>query len=107
MAIGFPAGITEAYIINNAQQKLTALRDALVACEEFYQDSVAPYAITDYEAAPISMDAASAQAIFTAFADANAMYQIYNTGQAPGTYPQVTSPYVYAASQRIVIGPLS
>lgn len=108
MAIGFPAGITEAYIINNAQAKLAALRDAFTACEEFYQDMVQPYQVTDLEAAPISMDAVSAQAIFTAFADVNALYQVYLTGQAPGTYPQVTgTPYPYANSQHVIIGPLS
>jgi hypothetical protein len=107
MAIGFPAGITEQYIVNNAQAKLAALRDALVECEEFYKDVVAPYAVTDLEAAPISMDSVSATAIFSAFADANAMYQIYMTGLPPGTYPQPASAYVYANSSNVVIGPLS
>jgi hypothetical protein len=106
MAIGFPAGITEAYVVNNAQQKLSALRNALVDCEEFYQ-WLSAYAAADLEAAPISMDAASATALFSAFADANALYQIYTTGQAPGTYPQVTGPYNYSASQRVIIGPMS
>lgn len=106
MAIGFPAGITQAYVVNNAQQKLAALRDALTQCEQFYQ-WLSAYAATDLEAAPISLDSVSAPAIFAAFADANALYQIYTTGQAPGSYPQVTGPYVYAASQRVIIGPLS
>ena len=106
MAVGFPAGITEAYIVNNAQNKLDQLRDALIACEQFFLWLKA-YAAADLEAAPISMDAASAVALFSAFADADAMYQIYTTGQAPATYPQVTGPYVYAASQRVIIGPLS
>lgn len=106
MAVGFPAGITEAYIVNNAQAKLAALRNALIDCEQFYL-WLAAYAAADLEAAPVSMDAPSATAIFSAFADANALYQVYVTGQAPGSYPQVTGPYVYAASQRVVIGPLS
>jgi hypothetical protein len=106
MAVGFPAGITEAYIVNNAQSKLAALRDALIDCEQFYLWLTA-YAAADLEAAPISMDSASATALFAAFADANALYQIYTTGQPPGTYPQPASDYVYASSQRVVIGPLS
>jgi hypothetical protein len=106
MAIGFPAGITSAYVVNNAQSKLAALRDAITQCEQFYQWLIA-YSATDLEAAPINMDVPSANALFTAYADANALYQIYMTGQAPGTYPQVTGPYVYAASQRVIIGPLT
>lgn len=104
MAIGFPAGITEAYIVNNAQAKLAALRDALVACEEFYQDTIAPYAVTDLEAAPISMDATSAQALFNAMTDAHNEYVNHVTG-LPASLP--ATGYKYGASQNIVIGPLS
>lgn len=105
MAVGFPAGITEAYVVNNAQAKLAALRKALHDVQDFYS-WLSAYAATDLEAAPISMDAPSATALFSAMADANALSQIYLTGQAPGTYPQVTSPYVYASSQRVIMGPL-
>lgn len=106
MAIGFPAGITEQYIVNNAQNKLAALRDALIQCEQFNQWLVTN-AQADIEAAPISMDTASTTALFSAFADAHALYQIYTTGLPPGTYPQPASAYTYATSQRIIIGPLS
>jgi hypothetical protein len=107
MAIQFTAGITEAYIVNNAQNALVQLRDALDRVNDFYL-WLSAYAATDLEAAPISMDSVSAGNLLSAFADAHALYQIYTTGQAPGAYPQVTgTPYVYAASQRIVIGPLS
>jgi hypothetical protein len=106
VTIGFPAGITEQYIINNAQAKLSALRDSLTDCEQFYQWLITN-AQSDIEAAPISMDTASTSALFTAFADANALYQIYSTGLPPGTYPQPASAYTYATSQRVVIGPLS
>lgn len=106
MAVGFPAGITSQYIVNNAQAKLAALRNALTQCEQFYQ-WLSAYSAADLEAAPVSLDAVSAPAIFSAFADANALYQIFMTGQPPGTYPQASSAYVYAASQRVVIGPLS
>jgi hypothetical protein len=106
VAIGFPAGITEAYIVSNAQNKLAALRDALIGCEQFYQ-WLSVYAQSDLQAAPISMDTASTGSLFSAFADANALYQIYTTGLPPGTYPQPASAYTYATSQRVVIGPLS
>jgi hypothetical protein len=106
VTIAFPAGITSAYIVNNAQSKLSALRDALIDCEEFYQWLITNQQ-SDLEASPISMDTASTSALFNAFADANAVYQIYTTGQPPGTYPQAASTYVYATSQRVVIGPLS
>lgn len=106
MTIGFPAGITEQYIVNNAQSKLSALRNSLAQCEEFYQ-WLTTNVQADLEAAPISMDTASTTALFNAFADANALYQIYTTGLPPGTYPQPASAYTYATSQRVVIGPLS
>jgi hypothetical protein len=106
MAIGFPAGITEQYIVNNAQSKLANLRDALIQCEQFNQWLIAN-AAADLEAAPVSMDVASATALFTAFADAHALYQIYTTGLPPISYPQPGSAYVYANSQRVIIGPLS
>jgi hypothetical protein len=106
VAIGFPAGITEQYIVNNAQAKLSALRDALIDCEQF-NEWLITNAQADLEAAPISMDTPSTVALFGAFADAHALYQIYTTGLPPGSYPQPTSAYTYATSQRVVIGPLS
>ena len=107
MAIGFPAGVTLQYIVNNAQTKLAAVRNALESADNMYQ-WLSGLAAADLEAAPVSMDATSAGALLAAFADAHALYQVFLTGQAPSTYPQVTgTPYVYAASQRAVIGPLS
>jgi len=107
MAVGFPAGITSAYVVNNTQAKLAALRAALIACEQEYQWS-SGLSSADLQAAPVSLDATSAGAILSALADAHALYQVWATGQAPGTYPQVTgTPYVYAASMRVVIGPLT
>ena len=102
MAIGVPAGITEAYIVNNAQAKLAALRRALEDCANFY-GWLSAYAAADLEAAPVSMDAASAQAIFNAFADANELNTLFGGG-ALGAY---TLPYNFSASMRVVIGPLS
>jgi hypothetical protein len=106
MAVQFTAGITEQYIVNNAQSVLGQLRDALDRVNNFYL-WLSAYAATDLEAAPVSMDSVSTGNLLSAFADAHALYQIYNTGQAPASYPQVASPYVYGASQRIVVGPLS
>lgn len=103
MAAPFSAN-TAQYIINNAQNKLTALRNALEDAENYYQ-WLSGYAQADLVG--IGMASADVAAIFTAFADANAIYQVYTTGQAPASYPQVTGPYIFAASQRIIIGPLS
>lgn len=105
MAVGFPAGITSAYVVNNAQAKLRALRQALHDVQDFYS-WLSAYAASDLEASPVSMDTVSAPALFSAMADANALAQIYLTGLPPGTYPQPTSAYVYANSQRVVMGPL-
>jgi hypothetical protein len=106
VAVGFPAGITQQYIVNNAQAKLAALRRALEDVADFYA-WLSAYAVADLEAAPVSMDAVSAQAVFNAFADAHALSQVYLTGLPPGTYPQPGSAYVYATSQRVIIGPLT
>jgi hypothetical protein len=106
MALGFPAGITAAYIVNNAQAKLAALRRALEDVTDYkaWLDTVSA---ADLEASPISLDASSADAIKSAFADADALARIYLTGLPPGTYPQPPQAYVYASSQRVVIGPLT
>jgi hypothetical protein len=102
MAVGFPAGITEAYVVNNAQSKLAALRRALEDCADFYS-WLASYSASDLEADPIDMDAASAQAIFNAFADASFLAGLAN-GADPGDHP---FPYNFLTSMRVVIGPLS
>ena len=103
MAI-FAAGVTQAYVTNNAQAKLAALRRALHDVQDFYL-WLSAYAATDLVA--LGFTAADAQSVFSAAADANALYQIYATGLPPGTYPQPGSAYVYATSQRIVVGPLT
>jgi hypothetical protein len=100
----FTAGVTQAYVTNNAQAKLAALRRALNDLHDF-QLWLSAYATADLVA--LGFTSADAQDIFNAIADANALYQIFATGQPPGTYPQAASAYVYSASQRIVTGPLS
>lgn len=100
----FLEGISQASVTNNAQNKLAALRNALQNCEEFNQWLIG-YATGDLVS--LGFSTASSTAIFSAFADAHALYQIYTTGQPPGTYPQATSAYTYASSQRVIVGPLS
>lgn len=102
MAIGFPAGVTAQYIVNNAQAKLKALQRAFEDCEDFYQ-WLSAYGAADLEAAPIGLDADSAQALLNAFADAHQEYQVRTGAQG---FPTATLPYSFIASQRAVIGPL-
>jgi hypothetical protein len=100
MAI-YSDGITVDYVNSNAQAKLAALRRALHDVADFYA-WLSAYAPADLVS--LGFSAAGAQDIFSAFADANGMAQIYNTGtdsRNPG------AGYVYANSQRVVIGPLS
>jgi len=104
--IGFPEGITAQYIVNNVQSKLLALRNALDDCNNLYQ-WISAYSSADLVAA--GMDAASAQAALNASADAEALYQLYNTGQltAPPSGYVTPGTYKFGTSQRVVIGPLS
>ncbi len=83
MAVFNASGQSAAAIINNVTGRLIAHHRALA----------------DLTAAPLSMASADANAILAAVADAHAEYLIHTTGQAPGSYPQVTgTPYNYSAS---------
>jgi len=108
MTIGFPAGVTSQYVINNAQARLTALRRALEDCHDFNQ-WLSGVTLADLEAAPVSLDATSAQSLKNGFADADSLYQLYSTGALTSPPPGYTTPgsYVFGASQRAVIGPLT
>ena len=108
MAVGFPAGTTTQSVVSGAQGKLATLRDALRDCDNFYQWLKA-YSAADLEAAPVNLDAASAQAILNAFADADALYQLYVTGALVSPPSGYTTPgtYAFGASQRVVIGPMN
>jgi hypothetical protein len=106
----FQAGNTATGITNNVQRTLTSLRNALAACQELqlWAQSVS---MADLIAAGFEPDpeddttSPDAQAIKSALADAAAFAQIFDTGQAPGSYPQVAGePYVYGQSIRNVIG---
>ena len=98
-------GVTAASINANAQSALLQLREALARCTAFRQ-WLAAYSASDLVTAGIA-STADANDILGAFADADALNQIYLTGLPPGSYPQPGSAYVYASSQRVIVGPLS
>lgn len=102
MALGFPAGLSAEFVVNHAQGKLTALRRALEDCAD-YAAWLDGLSADDLQAAPVSLDAASASALKSAFADAAKLAQLYNGGEL-GTY---TLPYNFSASQRVIIGPVT
>ena len=106
--VGFPAGTNTSQVVALAQNALTALRSALVDCHNIRQ-WLAAYAAADLVAAPVSLDSTSANALLSAFADADALYQLYTTGALTSPPSGYTTPgtYSFGASQRVVIGPLS
>lgn len=93
-------GITTSNVTTGAQARLMTLRRALEAAEDFYQ-WLSAYTAADLEAAPITLSAADAQDLMTAFADAHELYVLF-TGGGLGTY---TLPYNFSASMRKIIGP--
>lgn len=98
--------VTPSGFIAEAARRLIALRQAFEEVQEF-QNYLNSVAVTDLEAAStgsppgLGFSAAYAQAVKSAFADADALRQLYQTGSLPGTY---TLPYVFEASQAPVIG---
>ena len=91
-------------VVVNTQFKLKQLRQALADIQELHDWSSAVSA-SDLQSIGAA-DATQANALLSAIADAAALATINATGQAPSTYPQVSgTPYVFAASQRQVIGP--
>ena len=99
----FATGLTQAQTLASIQGKLINLRNALSEVSELY-GWTSGLAQADMEAAA-GLSAGDASTALSAVADANALAQVYATGQPPGTYPQASSAYPYAASQRQVIGP--
>lgn len=93
-------GISQAYVANNAQNKLQALRRALEDVTDF-RAWLAAYSAADL--VNLGFTADDAQAILNAFADAGELAALYNGGEL-GSY---TLPYNFSASQRIIIGPLT
>lgn len=100
----FTNGMTQAQILASVQGKLNNLANAFEDINKLYRWS-SSLAAADLEAAPLSFSAADATAIQTAINDAHAEFMIHTTGQAPGTYPQVTGPYTYGTSQSALLGP--
>jgi hypothetical protein len=95
----FTTGLNQGMMLASIQNKLTTLRSALNDVADL-QGWAAGVSATDLET-NLSINAADAAAILSAISDAAALSSIYQTGQAPATYPQVTGePYDYAASQR-------
>lgn len=98
----FTAGIDEAQVLSLVQGKLVTLRNALEAVADLHGWSSG---IAASDLVSLGFSQADANTLLAAIADANAVAQIYSTGLPPSTYPQPGSAYVYAASQRQVIGP--
>jgi hypothetical protein len=94
--------INQGQVAANVQTRLMALRSALEGIEELY-GWFAGIGASDLETLGFNSDDASS--LLSAVNDANALAQIYSTGLPPSTYPQPPEAYVYANSQRIVIGP--
>lgn len=102
MSVFNPVQNSSGVIAGNVAQRLLNLRNALDAVQDLYGWS-SGLSAADLEA--VGFSAADASTLLSAVADAHALAQIYSTGLPPGTYPQPSSAYVYAATQRQVIGP--
>ena len=102
----FTSGLSQAQVLTMVQTALLQHRGGLEALEHLYAWSAGVSAADLVTAFGFSTDDASS--ILSAIADGHAEYLVHTTGQAPGTYPQVTgTPYVYSASQSSVIGPVN
>lgn len=95
--------LSPAQVVASIQSKLINLRNAVKDVQNLF-GWTSGLAAADLATAS-GYSAADAAVVLSACADANALAQIYSTGLPPGTYPQPASAYVYAASQRQVIGP--
>ena len=104
MAIISAGNMTASQIIGTVQGALSAHRAALDRIADLYAWT-SSISAADLEAAPISMPAADANAILAAVADAHGEYLIHTAGSDPN-HP-INPPYVYAASQTAVLGPLA
>jgi hypothetical protein len=102
MAIFGAGNISIGQLVQQATSLLKSHRDILAAITNLH-DWVSAQSTTDLEGLGIS--AADLGALLAAIADAAAEAQIHNTGLPPSTYPQPASAYVYAASQRQIVGP--
>lgn len=98
----FTTGLSQAQILASIQGKLINLRNALDDVANLY-DWSSGVSASDLEA--IGFNDTDAATLLSAISDANALAQVYHTGEPPETYPQATSDYPYSASQLQVIGP--
>jgi hypothetical protein len=99
--------VTPTQFIQMATERLLALQRALKGVEEF-QTYLAGISSADLQAtgtSGLSLSEAYANGVKSAFADADAVRQFWETGLPPGTYPQPPSAYVYQASAAPIIGP--
>lgn len=100
----FDTGLSKAQILSSIQGKLNNLRAALNDVDDLHTWSSG---ISAADLIAVGFSSGDANALLSAMADANAMTQIYRTGQPPSVgYPQASSAYIYEASQSQVIGPL-
>ena len=95
-------GITQVSVASSAIARLQALRRALDDVQDM-NAWLAGQSPTDLSG--IGFSSQDAGSLKSAFADAGALWQLYNQGTVPGSYPQPASTYVYGASQRQVLGP--
>lgn len=93
-------------IMNEGIRRLLALRTALEAVDD-YNRWLSAQAQADLEAQPVGAPPADLAALLSAFADADVFVQLYDAGTIPSAYGYTdpASPYVFGASQRLVIGP--
>jgi hypothetical protein len=100
MAVFNASQLSALAVIQQAQQELLALRTALGGVDELHQ-WLASQTDSDLTSG-LGFNATELGQIRSALADAHAFVQLYEAGTLPGTY---SLPYVFGASQRIVIGP--
>lgn len=93
------ANMTPASLMQTVGAALKNHRQALQVLEDLYQ-WISAYAVADFEAAPVSMNAPDAQAIFNALTDAHNEY-VNNRIGLPVSLPQTG--YKYGDSQKAVI----
>jgi hypothetical protein len=96
------SGLTEQGITSRTITVLSNLRDALTQAADL-QAWMSGVAVADLEV--LGFTTADANAVKSACADGEALFEYYQNGKPPSTYPQPASTYVYGASQRQVIGP--
>lgn len=89
-------------VVNRSQQFMINLRDTFESIADMQAWVVAQ---SDADMESIGFTAGDLSMLRSALADAAALGLIYTTGLPPGTYPQPASAYVYASSQRQIIGP--